>query len=475
MKKLILLFAAIAAFNFSLRAEDFSAVNADGVSIYYNILDSTVRTVEVTKDWDNPYSGSVNIPASVSYNGNLYSVTRIGNYAFYNCIDLISITIPSSVTNIGCDAFSGTSWLENQADGIIYINNCLYEYKGSMPANTHIDVRAGTTQICEYAFYECTNLTSIAIPNSVTSIGNGAFSTCAIASITIPESVTEMGHEIFNNCENLHYLNIKNGDAEVSDVIFSGCNNLDTLIVPAAAIYSIELDDDEYKEALPYFTNKLQYLHINGGEITEQAFMFINRQKSTIKTLKMGECTNTELSAEAFNDFNLMDTLVLPENLEKINYKAVANCVNLKEVEIPATVTNIEDSAFAFCNQMTTMKVKAVIPPAIEAKTFENVDRTIPVYVPDGSVADYKAHIYWKEFNIVGDGVASTSADIVEAEELSFVQHGNTLVFGEEQEVKVFSIAGICVFSGMAREVNIEKAGVYVVVTEGAATKIIVP
>ena len=109
------------------RAIDF---RVDG--IYYNITDETNKTVEVAQCGTyNKYVGSIDIPSSVTYNGVVYSVTSIGDYAFHGCTGLTSVTIGNSVTRI----------------------------EGS-------------------AFYECTGLTSIEIPNSVTSIGNGAFSNC---------------------------------------------------------------------------------------------------------------------------------------------------------------------------------------------------------------------------------------------------------------------------------------------------------
>ena len=83
-------------------AQDFEAVNSDGKTIYYNITSST--TVEVSS-FSSHYSGMINIPESVTYDGYTYSVTSIGNKAFYGCSGLTSITIPNSVTSIGDDAF----------------------------------------------------------------------------------------------------------------------------------------------------------------------------------------------------------------------------------------------------------------------------------------------------------------------------------------------------------------------------------
>ena len=105
-------------------------------------------------------------------------VKTIPSYAFSWCTGLTSIIIPNYVTTIGASAFFNTSWYYNLADGVIYINNVLYEYKGEMPEGTHISIKEGTVSISPEAFYRCTGLTSITIPNSVTSIGKSAFGGC---------------------------------------------------------------------------------------------------------------------------------------------------------------------------------------------------------------------------------------------------------------------------------------------------------
>lgn len=93
-------------------AHDFEAQNSDGVTIYYNILSETYKTVEVTFkgsegfEYDDEYIGSVIIPKNVTYNGSIYSVTSIGNMAFINCDGLTSITIPNTVTAINLMSFS---------------------------------------------------------------------------------------------------------------------------------------------------------------------------------------------------------------------------------------------------------------------------------------------------------------------------------------------------------------------------------
>ncbi|MGN1112848.1 MAG: leucine-rich repeat protein, partial [Acutalibacteraceae bacterium] len=136
------------------------------------------------------------------------SVSSIDTYTFRGCTSLTSITIPDSVTNIGYSAFSNTAWYNNQPDGLVYMGNLAYEYKGEMPENTEIVLKDGTTGIVNRAFSRCTGLTSITIPDSVTSIGESAFSRCTgLTSITIPDSVTNIGYEAFG----YYYENDKSG------------------------------------------------------------------------------------------------------------------------------------------------------------------------------------------------------------------------------------------------------------------------
>ena len=105
-------------------------------------------------------------------------VTSIGNIAFKNCSGLTSITIGNSVTSIGIGAFDGTAWYDNQPDGLVYAGKVAYKYKGTMTDNTKIILEDGTLGIADDAFGGCSDLTSITIPNSLTTIGWHAFFLC---------------------------------------------------------------------------------------------------------------------------------------------------------------------------------------------------------------------------------------------------------------------------------------------------------
>ena len=136
--------------------------------IYYN-FDASTQTASVTGQGSNKYSGDVTIPSTVTYNGANYSVTSIGDYAFYDCTGLTSITIPNSVTSIEGGAFSGCGIPVYNAHIFAHLPKS-YSGKYSIPD--------GIETIVSGAFSNCSGLTSITIPNSVTSIDNEAFYGC---------------------------------------------------------------------------------------------------------------------------------------------------------------------------------------------------------------------------------------------------------------------------------------------------------
>ncbi len=148
-------------------------VEIDG--IYYELI-LKAKQATVTKKPNGKYTGSVVIPASVTYNGAAYNVTSIGDGASRDCRSLTSVTIPNSVTSIGGFTFSRCSGL------------------------TSVTIPNSVTSIGDYAFDGCRSLTSVTIPNSVTSIGEAAFSGCGLTSVTIPNSVTSIGSVAFSGC-----------------------------------------------------------------------------------------------------------------------------------------------------------------------------------------------------------------------------------------------------------------------------------
>ena len=148
--------------------------------------------------------------AYVSYwgSGQNTSNDKLGDYVFYDCSGLTSLTLPSGVTEIGESAFSGCSGL------------------------TSLTIPSSVTSIGDRAFSGCSGLTSLTIPSGVTEIGESAFSGCSgLTSLTLPSSVTSIGYYAFSGCSGLTSLTIPSGVTKIGAGAFKGCCGLTSLTI----------------------------------------------------------------------------------------------------------------------------------------------------------------------------------------------------------------------------------------------------
>lgn len=203
--------------------------------IYYNIIGNNVAVT--CKEYSNyniysDYSGDVTIPEVVTYNGNTYSVTEIGRYAFFCCTGLTSITLHNSIIGIGNCAFSGCNGLTN-----ITIPNSVYIIDENAFSDctglTSITLPNALTAIENNLFLRCTGLKSVTIPNSVKLIYKDAFNGCTgLTSITIPNSVTVIYEGAFSGCNGLTSINIGDSVIRIGNKAFFNCRNLNSIILP---------------------------------------------------------------------------------------------------------------------------------------------------------------------------------------------------------------------------------------------------
>ncbi|MBO4382417.1 MAG: leucine-rich repeat domain-containing protein [Bacteroidales bacterium] len=247
MKHLLLSIFTLATICLTLPcyAYDFSAVSPSGHTLYYTVVNGEATVVTPSPSgYGNNFTGNLVVPDSVLSNGITYPITAIGVGAFQYCHYLTGVTIPNTVTAIGSDAFYSCSSLVSM---IVSTGNPVYDSRNS--CNAIIETSSNTlmfgcrstiipntvTAIGNLAFSGCSSLTNISIPNSVTSIGNGAFSGCtSLLSVNISNSVTSIGQEAFWNCSTLTGITIPNSVTTIGDRAFKSCTNMVSFNIPTS-------------------------------------------------------------------------------------------------------------------------------------------------------------------------------------------------------------------------------------------------
>lgn len=361
----------------SAHAYDFSEENADNVTIYYNVVNETKKTCEVTTmvkrtSWTasnnfSDYTGDVNIPSSA----NGYQVIRIGEHAFAYNKSLNSVSIPSSVTTISNFAFQGCKSL------------------------TSIKLSDSVTTIEEKSFSDCTALTTIDFPLSLTSIGTGAFTNCTgLTTITIPQSVSKMGINPFQNCSNISKMVVEsdnpnfNSDNDCNAIIrtsthqlIAGCVN--TKI--ASSITSIE-------DYAFYGCTDLSTIEIPNSvkHIGEYAFY----KCSALSSLELPNSV-TSIGDWAFYNCSKIPSLVIPCSVDSIGSYSFRNCSGLTSLIIPKSVTSIGSYAFWNCSNITSITSYITDVTPTGSSSFYGCSKAT-LYVSKGLVSTYQALGDWK-------------------------------------------------------------------------------
>ena len=315
--------------------------------IYYYIWDNEARVMyrgTSYTEFSNEYSGSVTIPSTVTYNGTTYPVIGIVAQTFRNCTGLTSVSIPNSVTYIGNYVFAGCSGLTS-----ITVSS----------ANPNFDSRNDCNAIIETAtntlIEGCTNSV---IPNTVTIIGEGAFTDCtSLTSIVIPNSVTSIGRWAFSGCTGLTNFTIPNSVTSLGSYAFAYCTGLTSVIIP----------------------NSVPLISLGG----------------------FAGCTG-------------LTSVTIPNSVTIIDYRGFSGCSSLTSVIISKSVTSIESFAFDGCSSLTKVVCKATTPPTIRDRTFDqySIANQTTLYVPANSVNAYKNKAYWMRFSSILPIVPATAIDL---------------------------------------------------------------
>ena len=389
-------------------AEEIGGINYD--------LNADTKEAAVIAKSSGRYSGEIVIPESVEHEGATYSVTGIGEKAFENCSGLTSVTIPNSVTSIGGYAFKYcygltsvtigngvTSIGESAFEGCsgltsVHISDlaawCKIEFKSGGSSNPlyhegHLYLNGkevkdliipnSVTSIGNYAFSGCSGLTSVTIGNSVTSIGGRAFEGCSgLTSVTIPNSVTSIGNYAFSGCSGLTSVTIGNGVTSIGGNAFYRCSGLTSVHISDLVAWC-DIESNAYFECA-------YRLYLNGEEVKN---LVIPNSVTSIRKYAFRYCASltsvtihegvTEISSSAFKgchitkenfrnyssldaDYNQHWGATLydyeTEDGLLINGATVGFCrKSADRVTIPNSVTSIRNSAFSGCSGLTSVTI----------------------------------------------------------------------------------------------------------------------
>ena len=373
------------------------------------------------------------------------SVTSIGNYAFYGCTGLTSVEIGNSVTSIGDKAFYECYGLKtvinfsnltfskgSSSNGYVacYANKVfniisdgsvidgdfvwaanedgmtLAYYLGNATELTlPTDYNGENYAIGSSAFSGCSGLTSVEIPNSVTSIGSSAFYGCsALTSVEIGNSVTSIGDYAFSGCSALTSIEIPNSVTSIGYEAFYRCTGLKIVINFSNLTFSKGSSNNGY---VAYYADKV--INAPNGLI-EGDYIWCKLNGVNTLACYLGDATelvlpvdyngeNYAIGSSAFSGYSGLTSVVIPNSVTSIGDYAFYGCNNIERLYVGNSVESIGINAFAGCEKIKDIKIELEKPIWGDISFFEKsvYDNAI-LYVPAGTKSFYEKREPWNLF-----------------------------------------------------------------------------
>ena len=320
-----------------------------------------------------------------------------------------------ATTFISQAATSGTcgdnlKWSYNTSTKVLTItgSGAMYDYDGfsetpwdSYAKNiTSISLPNGLTTIGKFAFLDCSSITQITIPSKVTSIEKGAFMRCSsLAKVVVSNGLQTIGYAAFAECYSLSSITIPSSVTVIGYGAFQLCYALTSIVIPDGVK---KLNGTAF-----YGCTSLKSVTIGNGveEIGGEAFAGCQ----ALTSLTIGN--KVKDIYDAFYGCKSLVSLVLPNSVELVGASAFEDCSSLKSVTLGSSVSTLGEDAFKYCDALETITCLGEVPPTVNNfYVFPNYN--IDVCVPCGCVDAYKANSSWRQFSNLHEPKARYSISI---------------------------------------------------------------